>query len=119
MFLQTLLVHNLANLQKKLHLTAQQVRTAIEEAVINGAAKAKDVYQKTIEFLTTKINCEGILGEEACNNLKEATQKLKEQSILIKEAIMAAYLKHTNNIKDVYQTVKNTIIEKATNFTCT
>jgi hypothetical protein len=103
----------------QLKLTTAQIRLAIETAVVNGAQNVKDLYQKTIDFMTTEINCENILGATACTNLVEAAKKLKEQTILIKEAIMAAVLKHTNNVKDILTSVKDTLVEKATNFKCT
>ena len=55
---------------------------------------------------------------QACKKLVEATKQLNEQTILIKEAIMAAFLKHSSTVKDVLNNVKEYLLEKATNFKC-
>lgn len=49
----------------------------------------------------------------------DASKKLHEQSKLIQEAIMEAVLDRMTTATDIYVSVKQTLIEKATNFTCT
>lgn len=56
---------------------------------------------------------------QACTNLLDASKKLHEQSKLVQEAIMTAVLEKMTTATDIYVSVKETLIEKATNFNCT
>ncbi|XP_057298223.1 uncharacterized protein LOC130629134 [Hydractinia symbiolongicarpus] len=113
------LCNQLSTLGDHVKLTALQVRLAIENAVSTGATKVTDIYKKAVDFMTTEITCSKIFGQVACDNMVEAMKKLKEQSQLLNEAIMTAAQKHYTNVKNLLVSVKETLVEKVTNFQCT
>ena len=56
---------------------------------------------------------------QTCDQLEEAAKTLKEQRILIQEALMAAAQKNINNAKDMVKSVRERLVQAAANFDCT
>eukprot|EP00111_Clytia_hemisphaerica_P016601 TCONS_00049217-protein len=102
-----------------LKISTDKVREAIELAVMNGLSTANAIYKFTLDFLTDLISCDKILSPTACANFVEATKKFKEQTKLIKQAIMDAVEQKITNAKEITKYVANKIIEMAVNFECT
>lgn len=119
---ETVMTESLCNairsIAKTLHIQIQIVREAIETAIINGAQNAKDIFNATLTFLTTKINCENILSKLTCDNLKKAIDKLHEQRLLLQEALLEAAKHHLNNTKEILKFVQGKLVEAAKNFKC-
>jgi len=102
-----------------IHVKAGEVNKAIREAIIEGAAKVQDQFQKAMDFLENEVTCEKVFGQERCDQLRDAAQKFHENAGVIKEAIKAAINKHLTKVQDVLTSVRDTLVEKAKNFKCT
>lgn len=102
-----------------LKISKDKVREAIELAIMNGLNTANAIYKFTIDFLTDLISCDAILSPQACANFVEATKKFKEQTKLIKEAIMLAVQQKITDVKEMTKFVATKLVELAVNFKCT
>jgi len=101
-----------------LNVKATEVNKAIREAVIEGAANAKDQFAKAMDFLKTEVTCDKVLGVEACEKLRKAASELKESTSAVHEAVMEALNKHFVKVSEILKSVQQTLVTKAVNFKC-
>jgi len=105
-------------LKVQLKLTSKQVGLAIEMAVNGTKATTKEIYQKVLSIIEEDINCELILGKQACDNMGSALDKFHEQRRLIKEAIMSVAMKHLKSTVWVLSMVQEELVTRIKNFNC-
>ncbi|XP_065653522.1 uncharacterized protein LOC136080598 [Hydra vulgaris] len=63
--------------------------------------------------------CEDVLTADTCASLKTAAAKLKVNTQLVNDAVINAVKNNIQNTQEIILFVKDTLVEKATNFQCT
>ena len=80
---------------KNLKLTANQIQLAVLDAIVNGAARAQDIFHQALGFLLDDVKdltCKDLVDSDICNKIDEYAKKLhmsvKDTTQAIKEAII-------------------------------
>ena len=69
--------------------------------------------------LSLPATCEEVLSAETCASLNAAALQLKQKVQTVNEAVVKAVQKNLQSAQEIVQFVKDTLVEKATNFKCT
>jgi len=97
---------NLVKIGELLKLKKDQVNTAIREAMVHGATKAKEIYQKAIEYardVLSRTTCEDWMSADTCAKIKDFAKMAHLRSQDVIKAIREAVIEGAVKVQDIYQ----------------
>jgi len=89
----------------KVHGNAQDVMTAVKEAITEGAANPADIVNKAVDYIKAKLSCENILSKSTCDRIRALADKFSISLSKIDEVMREAIAKGATKASDLFKAV--------------
>jgi len=89
-----------------LKVKADQVNTAVREAIAHGANTAQEIYQKAVEYVRdvlTKTTCTDFLSADLCQKITTFAKMANLRIGEVQKAIREAVIEGAANAQEIYQ----------------
>ncbi|XP_065653781.1 uncharacterized protein LOC136071909 [Hydra vulgaris] len=100
---------------KKLHMSVKDTTQAIKEAIIEGASNAKDLYDKSVEFLKAQFSCVRVFQQTFCDKVQKLADKFTVPLVQVNNFIRNAVANGISNAIDLYKLIVKFILERWNN----